>query len=92
MNATSHATIRAQQRGIPPLIDQWLDQYGEEEYDGHGGVVRFFSHASIRAMERAFGGAPVRKMSEYLHAYKVESSHDGSIITIGHRIKRINRR
>lgn len=89
---TRHAETRAQQRGIPPLIDQWLDLFGEEEYDGHGGVVRFFSRASIRAMKRAFGDAPVRKLNEYFRAYKVESSHDGHIITIGHRIKRINRR
>ena len=92
MNIRSHAATRAQQRGIPPLISQWLDQFGEEQFDGNGAVVRFFSHASIRAMEREFGGAPVRKMAEYLHAYKIESSHDGHVITIGHRTKHINRR
>ena len=89
---TKHAHMRAQQRGIPPLIDQWLDEFGEDEYDGNGGVIRYFSHASIRSMERIFGAAPVRKLSEYLHVYKVESSHDGHVITIGHRIKHINRR
>jgi hypothetical protein len=89
---TRHAEIRAQQRGIPPLIDQWLDLFGEKEYDGHGGVVRFFSRASIRTMKRAFGDAPMRKLTKYFRAYKVESNHDGHIITIGHRIKRINRR
>jgi hypothetical protein len=67
---TKHANIRAQQRAIPPLIDQWLDQFGDEEYDGHGGVIRFFSRSSIRAMEREFGDSPVRKLAEYLHAYK----------------------
>ncbi|MDP6652334.1 MAG: hypothetical protein QGF90_09550 [Gammaproteobacteria bacterium] len=35
---TTHAAIRAQQRCIPPLVDQWLSQFGEEEYDGHGGT------------------------------------------------------
>ena len=49
MNMTYHATIRSQQRGIPPLILQWLDLYGEEEYDGHGAVIRYFSRASRRA-------------------------------------------
>lgn len=92
MNTHSHAAARAQQRCIPPLIDQWLDQFGEETYDGHGGVLRFFSHASIRAMEREFGRAPVRKLTEYLDVYKVESSHDAHVITIGHRTKRINRK
>jgi len=89
---TVHAKVRAQQRCIPPMIDQWLDQFGAEQYDGHGGVVRFFNRASIRAMKRAFGSSPVRKMSEYLNVYKVESSHDGRTITIGHRFKHIARR
>lgn len=89
---TKHAEVRRQQRCIPPLIDQWLDQYGEERYDGRGGIIRFFSRASIRSMERAFGRAPVRKLSEYLNAYKVESNKDGCTITIGHRYKRIIRK
>ena|SRR5258708_18260437 len=90
--ATKHATIRAQQRGIPPLIEQWLDQFGDEDYDGHGAVRIYFSRKSIRAMERAFGRGPVRRLSEYLDAYKVENSHDGQIITVGHRTKRLWRR
>lgn len=91
MSMTRHATTRIKQRGIPSLIDQWLDQFGEEQYDGNGGVIRFFSHASIRSMEHSFGRAPVRKLAEYFHAYKVESSHDGCVITIGHRTKHIKR-
>lgn len=86
-----HAAIRAKQRCIPPLIEQWLDQFGEETHDGHGGVLRFFSHASRRSMERVFGREPVRKLAEYLNVYKVECSYDGHVITIGHRTKRINR-
>lgn len=91
MNMTYHASIRSQQRGIPPLIDQWLDQYGEEEYDGHGGIRRYFSRVSIRAMERDFGHGPIAKLAEYLNSYKVESSHDGRTITIGYRTKKIRR-
>lgn len=58
MIATTHASRRAQQRCIPPLVDQLLDQFGDEQYDGHGGVIRFFSRASIRTMQRQFGRAP----------------------------------
>ena len=39
MNMTYHAAIRSQQRGIPPLVMQWLDQFGEECYDGHGAII-----------------------------------------------------
>lgn len=89
MITNSHATVRAQQRCIPPLVNMWLEQFGDEKYDGHGGIIQYFSRASIKAMEREFGRAPIRKMSEYLDVYKVESSHDGHTITIGHRTKRI---
>jgi hypothetical protein len=81
---TFHAAIRGQQRGIPPLIRDWLLLYGEEEYDGHGGIRRFFTRRSIREMERCFGRLPVRRMSEFLNAYLVESSHDGAVVTVGH--------
>ena len=64
MSTTRHAHTRAQQRGIPPLIDQWLDAYGEEEYDGRGGITRYFSSRSLRAMERDFGRAPVAHRDE----------------------------
>lgn len=92
MKMSSHAAVRAQQHCIPSLVAQWLDQFGEEKHDGHGGVLLYFSRASIRAMERAFGWAQVRKLVEYFDVYKVESSHDGHVITIGHRTKRIKRR
>lgn len=88
---STHAKIRAQQRGIPGLIEHWLDQYGDEVYDGHGGVIRFFSRRSKRAIERYEGREPVRRMWEFLDAYKVESSHDGSTVTMGRRHKRIKR-
>ena len=89
---SSHARTRAQQRCIPPLVNEWLDRFGHEEYDGRGGVIRYFNHASIRVMERTFGRAPVSKLAEYLNVYKVESSLDGQVITIGHRTKHITRK
>ena len=92
MSLSRHAQIRAQQRAIPPLIEQWLDAYGEEDYDGHGACRLFFSKASIRRMERDFGCAPVRKMSEWLNAYKVEDSQSGQIITIGRRYRHWRRK
>ncbi len=73
------------------MVEQWLDDFGEEQYDGHGCVIRYFSRSSKRAMERAFGRSPLRKMAEYLDAYKVESSRNGEVITVGHRVRRIRR-
>jgi len=82
---TNHATIRAQQRCIPPLVDLWLDEFGEEAYDGHGYVRLYFSHRSVRKMERTFGHQPVCIFKRYLNAYKIESCADGATITVGHR-------
>jgi hypothetical protein len=92
MSQTKHALIRAQQRGIPPLVDQWLDEFGEEHHDGHGCVRRYFSHRSVRQMEQALGRQPVCLFKRYLHAYKVERSADGATITIGWLTRRIQRR
>lgn len=89
---SAHAAIRAQQRGIPPLIDQWLDLYGKERYDGHGGVVVYLDKSSIRRMEHDMGREPVRRLSTWRNAYKIKSSHDGCTITTGLRNKRIWRR
>lgn len=82
---THHAAQRTQQRGIPPLINNWLLDYGDEVFDGHGGVIRYFSSSSIRLMERDVGKTPVKRLSEFLRCYLVESSVDGAIITVGKR-------
>lgn len=88
---TQHAMVRSQQRGIPPFIDQILDLYGHEQYDGHGGVILYLDKNSIRCMERDMGREPVRRFAEWHNAYKVKSSIDGQTITIGHRSARIRR-
>ncbi len=88
---TRHAEVRAQQRGIPPLVDQLLDLYGQESHDGHGGIVLYLNKMSIRNMERDMGSRPVARLAEWLNAYKVQNS-DGNTITIGHRNQRIWRK
>ena len=85
LTLTQHATHRAQQRGVPRLIATWLLEYGEERFDGKGGIIRFFNRKSLRRMERDMGSIPVRRFSEYLRCYLVESSDSGAVITIGKR-------
>lgn len=89
---TKHAIRRAQQRGVPPLIRDWLFAYGNENYDGRGMIIRYFTNDSIRKMERDFGREPLRRMSEFLRCYLVEST-DGVVITVGkrYRDRHINR-
>ena len=92
MTLSRHAAERAQQRGIPPLILEWLQKFGEESFDGHGCIRRYFSKKSIRAMEREFGRRPVSKMCEYLRAYAIEATDSGTIVTTGWRWSRTTRR
>lgn len=54
---TRHAEVLAQQRGIPPMVDQLLDLYGQEEHDGHGTITLYLSKTSIRNMERDLGAS-----------------------------------
>ncbi|MDO8177006.1 MAG: hypothetical protein Q7T62_02065 [Undibacterium sp.] len=84
---TFYARVLPQQRGVPPLIQNWLLDYGAEEFDGNGGVVRFFSNECIRKMERDIGKTPLKRMSEYLRCHLIQSSLDGAVITIGKRFE-----
>lgn len=80
---TKHANIRNQQRCIPPIIHDWLSEYGEESYDNHGGIKVYFSNRSKKLMEKQLGKHFIRENQKYLKAYRVESSSDGCIITVG---------
>ncbi|CAG1000927.1 hypothetical protein MTYP_02875 [Methylophilaceae bacterium] len=86
---TNHAQKRAQQRGIPPFINELLDRYGREHYDGRGGIILYLDKRSIRQMERDMGREPVRRLAEWHGAYKIISVFDGMTITVGKRYKRI---
>jgi hypothetical protein len=86
---THHADRRAFRHGIPPLIIQWLLAYGEERHDQHGGLIRYFSHRSVRRVMRDVGGQPIRELRKYLGAYAIEGMDTGSVITVGWRNTRI---
>ena len=88
---TKQAVARARQRALPRLDDYLLDEFGERAHDGHGAIRIFFNHESRRRTERAFARRPVAKLSEYLDAYRVDDSRDGTTITIGHCSRRMRR-
>lgn len=87
---TKHAATRAKQRGIPPLIDEWLDIAGDVEHMGNGLTRCWFSKQSRRRLERRFGREPVRRMEVWLNVYKVVGE-DGIPITFAHCTKRHRR-
>jgi len=86
---TRHAAVRMHQRAVPPLIVEWLCDYGAEEHDKHGGVRVFFDKPARRRLERAVGRAAVRRMAPLLDAYLVESG--GAVVTVARRTERIRR-
>ena len=89
MNLTKHAQIRCQQRGIPPLICEWLQQFGAE-VRAHGATKRFFDRESRKQLASAFGAEVVDRMGDLLNLYLVES--ESVVITAGVRTRRIRRR
>lgn len=91
MKNTQHAMLRAQQRCIPPMVDQLLDLYGQEEHDGHGAIILYLNKKSIKSMERDLGRRPVSRLAEWFDTYKVKST-DGHTITVGHRTRRLRRK
>lgn len=87
---TQHALTRSQQRGIPPVIIEWLLRFGETEWSHDGGRVKYFTRKSRRRMESAVGAEVTRRMHEFLDCYAVVGI-DGALVTCGHRYKRITR-
>lgn len=88
MKRTRHAQARAQQRGLPPFIEELLDRYGEEKHLGGGAVIRFLNKRGRRRMEQDMGRQPVAKLMQWLNSYEV-CTMDGTTITVGHRIHRL---
>ena len=86
--SSTHALKQRQRRGIPPLIVQWLEEFGEEAHDHHGGIVLHFSKHARRRLERTVGCQVVRKLEEWLDTFLVIST-DGTHITVGVRYRRI---
>ena len=71
MKHTRHSEKRMQERGIPPLILQWLQDYGAAEYDDHGATIRYFDRRSRQTLARDVGQRVVKRLAEFLDAYSV---------------------
>jgi hypothetical protein len=88
LNMTRHASARQQQRGIPPLILDWLTQFGATAQSHHGAEIRFFDKRSRKQLATVVGTEVVSRLGGLLDAYAVVST-TGTVITVGHRYKRI---
>lgn len=88
MELTHHAQVRCQQRGIPPLIRQWLQDYGSE-VQARGATKRFFDRDAKRRLAAAVGAQVVDRLGSLLNIYLVEDR--GTVVTAAVRTRRIKR-
>ncbi|MGZ5160499.1 MAG: hypothetical protein ACXWIT_08200 [Burkholderiales bacterium] len=86
---TQHATHRKQQRGIPPAIINWLQEFGAIEH-ALAARKRFFDKRARKRLSQAIGHEVVDRLGDLMNCYLVEGL-DGTIITVGHRSQRIHR-
>ncbi len=87
-NCSKHAELRSQQRGVPPLVIEWLLRFGDSAWDHRGGQVKYFTRRSRHRVENVVGHEVMRRLHEFLDCYAVVAT-DGTLITCGHRYKRI---
>lgn len=91
MNArlSTHAATRRQQRGISPAMVDLLLRYGTRCYDHRGGCIVHFDKASRERLCRDLGSAAAQLK---LSVYAVLDASHRTVITLGHRTRRVQRR
>jgi hypothetical protein len=89
MNLTKHAQTRLEQRGISPIIIDWLEQYGAIEPQ-EGAELIYFNHRSLKRLASYTGGFS-NKIDKLKKVYLVRGSN-GRIITTGYRNESIQRK
>ena len=90
MTLSHHAQQRMQQRGIPLKVVDYLLAYGRVSHDHHGGCVIWLDKRSREKLEAEEGKRVFRGMDKCLNAYVVTDT-DGTVVTVGHRYRRIKR-
>ena len=90
MYLTQHARQRMQQRGIPQQAIDYVLSYGRVSHDHRGACVMWLDKRSRARLGREAGRQVIRKLDKHLDAYVVTDT-DGTVVTVGHRYRRIRR-
>lgn len=90
LQLTEHAQARIQQRAIPAPVIEGLLAFGRAEHDHRGSTLCYFDHRAKIRLRNAWGKDAYKRLESKLDAYLVLGP-DGSVITAGHRTRRINR-
>ena len=86
---TLNAQTRLDQRGISPVIVDWLEQYGVIEPQ-NGSELIYFNQLSLKRLAKYTGGIS-NKIDKLKSIYLVRGSN-GKIITAGYRDESIKRK
>lgn len=80
---SKHAATRSQQRGIPKMAAPLIKAYGQQEFDGHGGIRYLLTSSVVADLKRLLGHS--QQLDALTGAYVVISADNGDVITVGHR-------
>ena len=86
---TRHARTRMQQRGIPAATLDVLLDFGSAKPAGGGRDIVFFDKKARRRLARA-NELAAAEAERVFKSYAIVES-DGTVITVGHRTRRIPR-
>ena len=89
MNVSIHANTRMQQRGIAPIIIDWLESFGTIE-NQDGAEFIYFSSRNLKKLASYTGGIS-SKIDKLKKVYLVRGNN-GKIITTGYRNESIKRK
>lgn len=89
-NLTQHAVARMQQRGIKVQTVEMLFHCGAKEHDHRGATILYFDKQARQRLCHQYGAAQFKKIEGQLDTYAV-IAENGTVVTVGHRTKRINR-
>jgi hypothetical protein len=86
---STHAQYRIKDREIPPVIIDWLEQYGAIEAQ-NGAELIYFNHRSLKKLASYTGGCS-NKFDKLKDVYLVRGNN-GKIVTAGYRHESIKRK
>ena len=90
MNTQDHTKIKQRQRAIPPLIVNWLREFGCRITGMNGTTVIYFDKKSKRALCTEVGPIVIRRLDDMMDAYVVMSKE--KVVAVGHRFKPLKQR
>jgi hypothetical protein len=78
---TKHASVRVQQRSVPPIVVEFLLDYGLRQSAPGGGERFSFCKRAWRRLQRELGPA-AKHFERYRHVYAVVC--DGHVVTVAY--------